>query len=78
MTFRMVEFSGFSDIHLLGVVVQYQNLSTILEKCLWLEPIVCSGIFNMQDSLSCILLLSYFVIFLIIQVGFLKVSYSPW
>lgn len=78
MTFRMVTFSGFSDIHLLGVVVQYQNLSTILEKCLWLPPIVCSGIFNMQDCLSCILLLSYFVVFLIIQVGFLKASYYIW
>lgn len=78
MTFRMVKFSGFSDIHLRGVVVQYQNLSTILENCLWLETIVCSGIFNMQDSLSCILLLSYFVVFLIIQVGILKASYSLW
>ena len=76
MTFGMVKFSGFSDIHLLGVVVQYQT--SILEKSLWLEAIVCNAIFDMQDLLSCILLLSYFVVFFIIQVGILKASYSLW
>lgn len=76
MTFGMVKFSGFSDIHLLGVVVQYQP--SIVEKSLWLEAIVCSGIFDMQDLLSCILLLSYFVVLFIIQVGIVKASYPLW